>query len=124
MKKLKTTVCGMYIKRKLKSDSASMNATLSYVLKNGCKKFPTLTEINRELQSLYGATLNSGVIKNGDNHVIFFDAETISDKYAPNGENLVLGLVEMLMNAFKLAISFKMLCTITYGDTSSPSTSV
>lgn len=98
MKKLKTTVCGMYIKRKLKSDSASMNATLSYVLKNGCKKFPTLTEINRELQSLYGATLNSGVIKNGDNHVIFFDAETISDKYAPNGENLVLGLVEMLMN--------------------------
>lgn len=98
MKKLKTNVVGIYIRRPLKEEEASKNAVLSYVLKNGCKKFDTTLKITRQLQNLYGATLNAGVIKNGDNQVIYFDAETISDKYAPEGEKLTNELLNLLLN--------------------------
>ncbi len=98
MKKLKTNVVGIYIRRPLKEEEASMNAVLSYVLKNGCKKFDTTLKITKQLQNLYGATLNAGVIKNGDNQVIYFDAETISDKYAPEGEKLTNELLNLLLN--------------------------
>ena len=105
MKKLKTNVVGVYIRRPLSKDEASKNAVLSYVLKNGCQKFPTALKITKHLQGLYGATLNSGVIKNGDNQIIFFDSETISDKYAPENEKLTNELFDLLLN-----VIFKPLC--------------
>ena len=105
MKKLKTNVVGVYIRRPLSNDEASKNAVLSYVLKNGCEKFPSSLRITKHLQSLYGATLNSGVLKNGDNQIIFFDAETISDKYAPENEKLTNELLDLLLN-----VIFKPLC--------------
>lgn len=98
MKKLKTNVVGVYIRRPLCENEASMNAVLSYVLKNGCERFPTALEISRQLQGLYGATLSSGALKKGDNQVICFDAETISDRYAPNGERLTGELLELMLN--------------------------
>ena len=98
MKKLKTNVVGIYNRRPLRKEEASKNAVLSYVLKNGCKKFDTTLKITKQLQNLYGATLNAGVIKNGDNQVIYFDAETISDKYAPEGEKLTNELLDLLLN--------------------------
>jgi len=98
MKKLKTTVVGTYIRRNMCADEVSMNAVLPYVLKSGCKKYPTTRDIALHLQGLYGASLNGGVLKNGDNQIIFFDAETISDRYAPNGENLCGELVSLLMS--------------------------
>lgn len=98
MKKLKTTVVGVYIRRGLSENEAAYNAVLPYVLKSGCKKYPTIRAINERLEELYGARLNGGVFKNGDNQVIFFDAETISDKYAPNGERLVSDLMSLLMS--------------------------
>ena len=105
MNKFKTNAVGVYIRRPLSEDEASKNAVLSYVLKNGCKKFPTTLKITKHLQSLYGATLKSGIIKNGDNQIIFFDAETISDKYAPENEKLTNELLDLLLNVF-----FKPLC--------------
>lgn len=98
MKKLKTTVVGTYIRRRLCEEEASLNAVLPYVLKSGCKKFPTTRDISKYLQELYGASLNGGVLKNGDNQVIFFDAETISDKYTPSGEKLTSQLISLLMS--------------------------
>lgn len=98
MKKLKTTVVGVYIRRKLCEDEAAFNAVLPYVLKSGCKKYPTTRDIAKHLQDLYGASLSGGVVKSGDNQVIFFDAETISDRYAPMGEKLTSELISLLMS--------------------------
>lgn len=98
MKKLKTTVVGTYIRRNMSADEASKNAVLPYVLKSGCKKFPKTRDMALHLQGLYGASLNGGVLKNGDNQILFFDAETISDRYAPNGEKLCKELISLLMS--------------------------
>ena len=98
MKKLKTTVVGVYIRRRLSEEEAAYNAVLPYVLKSGCKKYPTIMAINERLEELYGAKLNGGVLKNGDNQVIFFDAETISDKFAAKGESLLKDLLKLLLS--------------------------
>lgn len=98
MKKLKTNVAGIYIRRPLCEKEASMNAVLANVLKNGCEKFPKALKISQHLQGLYGATLSSGILKRGDSQVICFDAETISDKYAPDGEKLTKELLNLLLN--------------------------
>ncbi len=106
MKKLKTNVVGVYLRRPLCKEEASKNAVLSYLLKSGCKNYPTTLEITKHLQNLYGATLNSGVVKSGDNQVVFFNAETISDKYAPENEKLTNELLNLLLN-----VIFKPLAT-------------
>ena len=43
--------------------------------------------------------MGAAVVKIGEDHVIYFDAETISDTYAPDGEKLVSGLLNLMMSA-------------------------
>lgn len=98
MKKLKTTSVGVYIHRPLNQEEASMNALLPYVLKRGCKMCKNSTEIAHFLENLYGANLSAGVLKKGEDHIIEFDAETISDKFAANNEELISELVSLLLS--------------------------
>jgi len=98
MEKLKTTTLGVYIHRKLDEREASLNAVLPYVLKSGCQLCKDTGEIARYLQNLYGAVLHSGVAKKGEDQIIFFDADTISDRYAAGGEALLDGLLELLLS--------------------------
>ncbi|MBE7015396.1 MAG: insulinase family protein [Ruminococcaceae bacterium] len=97
MEKLKTTTIGMYIHRPLKREEASKNAILPHILKNGCKKCKNATEIAQYLDNLYGAKFSAGISKKGEDHMICFDFETISDKYAANGENLVSEVVDFML---------------------------
>ncbi len=98
MTKLKTTSVGVYIHRPLNAKDASYNTLLSMVLKSASKKYPSREEIAAYLDNLYGATMGSAVLKMGEDHIIYFDAETIADKYTPNGEQLLSELLGLLMS--------------------------
>ena len=98
MTKLKTTSLGVYIHRPLNREQASFNALLPLVIKSASKKYPSREDIAKRLDNLYGATMGSTTMKFGEDHIIYFDAETISDKYAPNGEKLINELLELLMS--------------------------
>lgn len=98
MKKLKTTTLGVYIHRALNEEEASMNALLPFVLKRGCRLCKDTTEIAHYLENLYGASLSAGILKKGEDQIISFDAETISDQFAPNGELLLSNLIELLLS--------------------------
>lgn len=98
MQKLKTTTFGLYIHRPLCEAEVTMNAVLPYVLKRGCGLCRDAAEVARYLEELYGAKLHVGVTKKGDNQTIVFDAETISDCYAPAGEQLSKGVMELLLS--------------------------
>lgn len=98
MTKLKTTSVGVYIHRPLNAEQASYNALLPLVLKSASEKFPSREDIARQLDELYGATMGSTVMKMGEDHIIYFDAEVISDKYTPSGEKLLNELLELLMS--------------------------
>lgn len=99
MTKLKTTSVAVYIHRPLNREEASYNALLPLVLKSASKLCPSREETAKYLESLYGATMGATVLKVGEDQVIYFDAETISDKFAPNGEKLVADLLKLVMAA-------------------------
>lgn len=98
MQKLKTTAIGVYIHRALTKEDASKNALLPYVLKRGCKKCPNLEEISKHLENLYGASLGASIMKRGDDHIMYFDAETISDRFAPENEPLLADLLSLVLS--------------------------
>lgn len=98
MTKLKTTSVGVYIHRPLNSTDASYNALLPMVLKSASRLYPSREAIAEHLDNLYGATMGSAAMKIGEDHIIYFDAETISDKYTPNGEKLLSELLKLLMS--------------------------
>lgn len=98
MTKLKTTSVGVYIHRPLKKEDASYNALLPMVLKSASRLYPSREDIAAHLDNLYGATMGSAAIKMGEDHIIYFDAETIADKYTPNGEKLLSELLKLLMS--------------------------
>lgn len=98
MEKLKTTTIGVYIHRKLDEKEASLNALLPYVLKSGCSLCENTAEIARYLENLYGADLCAGILKKGEDQIIYFDAETISDKYSAGGEKLLKELLKLLLS--------------------------
>lgn len=98
MTKLKTTSVGVYIHRPLNRSDASYNALLPMVLKSASRLYPSREAIAEHLDELYGATIGSAAMKIGEDHIIYFDAETISDKYTPNGEKLLSELLKLLMS--------------------------
>lgn len=98
MQKLKATSIGIYIIRPLSKETAAKNALIPSVLKCGCEKCPNTESIAKYLEELYGARLGTGVLKKGENQILHFNAEAISDKYAPNGEQLTAELSDLLLS--------------------------
>lgn len=98
MNKLKTTTLSVYIHRSLNNEDASMNALLPYVLKRACKLCPDMEASSKYLENLYGAFLGAAVSKRGDDQIINFEAETISDRYTPDKEPLLSRLTELMLS--------------------------
>ncbi len=107
MTKLKTTTAGVYIHRELNEAEASKNALLPYVLKRGCGMCPDSAEISKYLENLYGASFGAGVLKHGGDQIIYLTFETISDKYAPNGEKLSDGIIKLMTSALFEPAAFR-----------------
>ncbi len=80
----------------LTGENACENALLSYLMKNGCTRYPDQTSLNRYLSLLYGAVLESDVRKIGDNQIISLSAAGISDSYSIGREPMALKLAELL----------------------------
>lgn len=98
MSKFKTASVGIYIGRELKKEEASYNALLPYVLTKATKEAETAAEVAKYLQNLYGASMGVGVNKLGDNHFMSFEGEVIADRYAPDGEKLLGGLIRLMLS--------------------------
>ena len=98
MTKMKTTTVGVYIHRQLCSAEVSKNAVLPYVMRRGCELCPDSEAMAQYLENLYGARMSANTMKLGDDHIIHFGFEAISDKYAPNGENLTSGIARLMMS--------------------------
>ncbi len=98
MDKLKTTSVSLFIHRELSRKDASKNAILPHILKRGTKDYKNTEEIARYLDNLYGAKFSAGISKRGDDHILCLDFETISDKYAPNGEKLLENIIKLMLS--------------------------
>lgn len=86
--KFKTNLITVNLEVPLKKETASSNSLISMVLKRGTKSFSSLTDINKELEDMYGASLYTGVKKKGDVQIISFAIEFLDKSAINSGEDL------------------------------------
>ena len=87
--KFKTNLLSIFLATPLDKDNITKNALIPAVLRRGSSSMPTLEDISKELEEMYGASFNCGVEKTGDNQIIKFYLETISDEFLPQKEDLL-----------------------------------
>lgn len=85
----KTDLSCIIITTPLKRETVTLNALIPFMLRRGTKKLPNQGLINKELENMYGAAFNCGIDKMGDNVVLKFYIESISNEYALEGENIL-----------------------------------
>lgn len=96
--KFKTNLFAMFLTVPLNHENITQNALIPAVLRRGTETLKSQEEISIELENMYGATLDCGVEKTGDNQVLKFYLETLNDNFLPNKENLSKKAIELLLD--------------------------
>lgn len=94
----KTDLTCIILTTSLKRDTVTKNALIPFLLRRGSKNFPNQYLINKEMENMYGASFNCGIDKMGDNIVLKFYIESISNEYALNKENILKMNIESLLD--------------------------
>lgn len=98
MPKLKTSTVSLFIHRRLTKEDAAKNAMLPRVLKRGCMLCPCRSEIEKYLDNIYGGDLRGGCFKKGEDQIMYFSVEAITEKYVPDKEPLFEKMIKLLMS--------------------------
>lgn len=70
----------------LSSEKAAATAILPYLLRKGSRNYPDFTLLEQQLCDLYGASLNSDIIRYGQYHIVSCGITFIDDSYTLGGE--------------------------------------
>ncbi len=96
--KFKTNLIAAFFSLPIDKENVTKNALIPAVLKRGSKSLKTQEEINIELENMYGANLDAGIDKIGDNQIIKFYIETVNDNFLPKKENLLKKSINLLLD--------------------------
>ena len=110
--KFKTNLIAVMLTTKLDKENVTKNALIPAVLRRGTATLNTLEEINKSLEEMYGASLDCGLDKTGDNQVLKFYIESVNDEFLPqNGENMLKRslerIFELVFNPYLESSCFK-----------------
>jgi len=86
--KFKTNTINIFFHDNLSRENVTKNALLPAILRRGCKRLPTFQDIALNLEELYGATFDCGVVKKGERQILHFYLEYVSDKYTGEKANI------------------------------------
>nr|WP_101302087.1 pitrilysin family protein [Acetivibrio saccincola] len=95
--KFKTNSINIFFHDNLTNANASKNALIPAVLRRGCTKYPSIRDISLYLDELYGTSFDCGVTKKGENQIIQFYIEYISDKYISENIDITKKAFDFLM---------------------------
>lgn len=93
----KTNTLIVHLVTELTRDKAALNAVIPYVLSDSSSEYKSITELNRKLSELYGASLRGAVSKLGDSQVVSLMSSCINDRYTFDGEEITGKTAEVLM---------------------------
>jgi len=94
--KFKTVRLDIYIIEPLQRDKVSQNALIPYLLKRGCRRYPSQQELALRLEELYGTGLDVAVYKKGENQLIHINSSFVSDQFT-TGETRLFDAAGSLM---------------------------
>ena len=96
--KFKTNLIAVFLSMPITREDVTKNSLLSAVLRRGSKSMPTLAQISKEMEEMYGASFDCGLDKTGDNHILKFYIESINDNFLPQkDENMLKTSIEKLL---------------------------
>jgi len=78
----KTYISCIIITTPLKRETVTKNALIPFMLRRGTNNLQNQYLLNKELENMYGASFNCGIDKMGDNVILKFYIESISNEYA------------------------------------------
>ncbi|MFT9847625.1 EF-P 5-aminopentanol modification-associated protein YfmF [Aneurinibacillus sp. REN35] len=87
--KFKTTTVLIHIQLPLTEELVTKGALLPNVLQRGTERYPNPAELQRHLDSLYGAIFNAGVMKRGERQIIQFYLEIANEKFLADSRPLL-----------------------------------
>lgn len=93
--KFKSNLLSYYFIRPLSREEVTKNSMVPLVLKRGVENYPTNSDIEKQLENLYGASFSSSINKRGERHVIRFTMEWASGEYLNDKEHN-LKVIDML----------------------------
>lgn len=96
--KFKTVTVSVNFHRALKKEEASLNALLSDVMRRGCAKYPQQADVMKLQQKLYGAYFDIDVRRKGEDQILSFAVNAVSDSFLPDNSNVVKQSVELLFD--------------------------
>ena len=92
--KFKTNSISLYIHLPLMKETVTKAALLPRVLKRGTDKYPSLTELSKRTEELYGASVALGITKKGDGEAVKFNLQFVSDSFL--SEKILHHVVDLL----------------------------
>ncbi len=108
--KFKSNLLSYYFVRPLNREEVTKNAMVPLILKRGTSNFPDSSEIEKELENMYGANYSSAINKRGERHVIRFTMEWASGEYLLDNEHdlkVINMLREIIYNPYIEDSAFK-----------------
>lgn len=94
----KTNLYAVFLAMPLKRDNVTKDALLTAILRRGSKNMESQEIISKKLEEMYGASFDCGIEKSGDNHIIKFYLETISEEFLPEKEELTKKCIDILFD--------------------------
>ncbi len=92
-KTIQLSICMFY---PLEKETASQNAIIPNLLTHSCKKFPSLISLSKKMEELYGASVSAGTEKIGDMQMIEISAQSIDNKFVPDGSDNTFEITKLL----------------------------
>jgi len=94
--KFKTNMLGVFFSVPMTLENASINALIPAVLRRGTNNYPTMKEISKKLEELYGAKFDCGISKKGENQVIRFYGEIVNRKFIGEDRDILSEFAELI----------------------------
>lgn len=94
--KFKTNLLSVCFNVPLERKTITFASLLCLVLKSGCAKYPTITDVSKQLEQLFGASHSFSARKKGNSLELIFSCNFVSERYA--GEDTLLGAAELMRN--------------------------
>ncbi|MBI3725954.1 insulinase family protein [bacterium] len=83
--KFKTALVKVFVRADLDRETATEIALLPSVLRRGTRAHPTLRDLTRHLEALYGTQLGGDILKIGEQQVVALKVEVAGDSFLPAG---------------------------------------
>lgn len=94
----KTVSFGLHFHRQLTRGEAAKNALLTDVLQRGSEKLKDSAALSRHLQDLYGAYFDADIRRKGEDQILSFVMNVVSDEFLSVGEGCSLKALSTLFD--------------------------